>query len=842
MADTEFFLKKHMCKLIQKIRNPIELADKLYGKITDQMYANIKSQKTSHDMVREIYGCLNSKTPCDITYDWLKKNESELLEDLEKSDTEAEAPQKKRARLENVDETDNNLAGFSDLKEISTFAKLERWVSNPKISQSLISDLEGKLGDKGMEALKKELQDREPKNSLCFKPNDIDAIRKNKELKKFFNTTQSEKIPKLTISMFFTKPGSASLGNKAQSCTDDDERMDTTADLSSSGYESLLSSSLNDSCSKHSSNYLPQNDERLPDEDVLTGHSHTGGMDIMIHENKDNGSQSKATEQLHDESFIQMYHNVKAGAPSQELMSMQDTHVDGMEEPSQRSNLPTHEDELITKKEMPLENVLGSMNRQDTHIGEINKEPQRSNVPNVLNNGAISLFQNLPITRNETPLEDRCGSADLQDTYDGELDEDPQSSNIPKNGGIYLDKNYPITQKEMPLEDRCGSMDTQDANDEMKEPSQRSNVPTHEDESITKKETPLENVLGSMDRQDTHIGEIDREPQRSNAPNVLKNGDISLFQNIPITKKETPLEDRCGSMDMQDTHDEMKEPPQRSNIPTNEDESITENETPLESGIGITDMKEMHIDKMDEEPQRSNLPMPAASLHQKEPIIKSKVPGNMQANMQVNPEPSSAEQLQKNSSGSAFEYTQSSGTEILAQNKDTAIPCPNRDEKGCIKTSKKQQTSKKQKEKKKEEKNKLLREWAVRQCNDHKEDLQNIREQISIINMAEHTDYPCFTAEKVMVYKYLTPESQIIFIADDNTSINTMTKVHYIMFVCNIKKAIVLGPKKPNEQEIVHYDESEVPIDKCRKFIVQAFAPALAVYKKIQKESLIWVQ
>lgn len=84
MADTEIFLKKHMCKLIQKIRNPIELADELYGKITKELYANIRSQKTNPDMVREIYGCLNSKTPCDITYDWLKKNESELLEDLGK--------------------------------------------------------------------------------------------------------------------------------------------------------------------------------------------------------------------------------------------------------------------------------------------------------------------------------------------------------------------------------------------------------------------------------------------------------------------------------------------------------------------------------------------------------------------------------------------------------------------------------------------------------------------------------------------------------------------------------------------------------------------------------------
>lgn len=84
MADTECFLKKHRCKLIQKIRNPIELADELYGEITKELYEKIRSQKTNADMVREIYGCLNSKTLCDITYDWLKKNEPELLEELGK--------------------------------------------------------------------------------------------------------------------------------------------------------------------------------------------------------------------------------------------------------------------------------------------------------------------------------------------------------------------------------------------------------------------------------------------------------------------------------------------------------------------------------------------------------------------------------------------------------------------------------------------------------------------------------------------------------------------------------------------------------------------------------------
>lgn len=129
----------------------------------------------------------------------------------------------------------------TDLKMISTFAKLENWASTPEISQKLISDLERKIGNEGMAALKKELKDKEPKNSLCFNAYNIDDIRRNKELKIFLSTTKSTNIPKLTFSTFFKKGGSASLGNKAQSSTDVDEYMDISADLSSFGHGSLLS-------------------------------------------------------------------------------------------------------------------------------------------------------------------------------------------------------------------------------------------------------------------------------------------------------------------------------------------------------------------------------------------------------------------------------------------------------------------------------------------------------------------------------------------------------------------------------------------------------------------------
>ncbi|XP_017311089.1 uncharacterized protein LOC108257670 [Ictalurus punctatus] len=684
MVDKKRFLVKHIEKIVQKTNNPMNLADALVGKnlIDQETLEKIHAQKTNQEKTRNIYMRLNSKTHFDCMYDWFKNKEPHLFEELENDDTEAEAPRKKCVRLEDEDETDNNLTGFPeserDLRTISTFAKLEEWVSKPEISQKMISDLERKLGDEGMAALRKELKLKEPRNSLCFNASNIDDIRKNKELERFLNTTQNAKFPKLTYDMWFKKRASASSGNRAQSSIDYNECIEAMTDLSSSGVGSSLNSSLNNSYSAVSFNYLPQNDDGLPDEDCR----YTGDVDIMIHENKDKESEFKTPEKLLGGSFIQMDPEVNADAPSQEPVNMQNTHIDEMEERSQRSY-----------------------------------------VPNVMRNEDESLQQN---------------------------------------------------------------------------------------QRITKKETPLDVELGSMDLQEIQVDEMDDEPQRSSVPNYPRHEDVSLHQN----------------------------------------QSIAKNETPLKDGLGSTDFQDAHIDKMEEEPQRSNVLMHSASLHQNESVVKSKIPlegrcGNMhmqqneQENMQVNPGPFLSTQLQKNSPGSASEHTESNGTESSMLNKDTAILAKNGDVKDRIETSKKRANSKYQKEKKKEEKDKRLRDWALRQCNNREEDLKNIFDQISIINMAELSDYPCFTAENVMVYKYLTPESQIIFITDDNTSVKTRTTVHYQMFVCKIKRAILLGPKEPCEQEIP-YKISQVPIDKCTDFIFKAFAPALTVYKEIQKEEKLY--
>ncbi|XP_027003326.1 uncharacterized protein LOC113643334 [Tachysurus fulvidraco] len=730
------FLMDHRDEIIQKIRNPIQLADVLLAKglIDNELFGTIKSSETKQEKTRKIFDCTNSTVHFVCFYDWLKEKESDMFEELENRDLEG--PQKKCARLNNVDEMDNNITKPPDLTMIYTFPKLEDWVSVPNISQNLLCDLKRKLTDKSMEDLKKELTDKEPKNSLCFNADDIDEIRKNKELDTFLSTTKDAKFPKIPLKMFFKKCG------KAQSSTDHEEIMDTSDALGSIVYGSLLSSSLNDG-------NCPLNFECSPN----------GDMDMKIHDNKDNELESKTTEQQHGGSVIQMHHEVKADATSQEPMASQDIHIDKMDQQSRRSDVSKHKDaslqekEQFRKKETPLVDGLGGTDMQDINIREMDEEPQRSGGPNDSRYENVSLQENGRFTKNETPLKDGFGGTDMQDINIRETDEEPQRS--------------------------CGRND-----------SRYEDVSLQENERFTKKETLLENGLGGTGMQDTHIREPDEEPQRSCGPNGSRYEDVSMQQNERFTKKETPLEDGVGGTDMQDTNiRETDEEPQRSCGPNDikhEDAYVRQNESDR--------CRNMNMQQ------------------------------NVQENMEVDPEPFSSKQLQ--------EYTQISSTEILAKDIDTATLTTNRNVKG-----KATQRREKSKSLSKKEKDNLLHDWALRQCDGSKEELKKILEQISIINMVEHSDKPCFIAENVMVYKKSTPESQIIFIANDITSISTKTMVHYQMFVCNIKKATILGPKKTTEHQI-EYDETKVPVDKCTRFVFEAFAPILAMFKMIQKENL----
>ncbi|KAM9435762.1 uncharacterized protein Hap1MRO34_001819 [Clarias gariepinus] len=568
--DSKQFLENHMSEIIQKTRDPVGLADKLLERevISNGLYGKIKEQKCREDQMREIYRSINSKPHYDCVYEWLKKDEPNMIEELERSDIEAEAPPRKRFRdlktHQTVEERDNNRTELPDLKMISTFPKLETWVSEN--SQKLISDLEGKLGEEGLEKLKKELKDRESKNNLCLNAHNIDEIRKNRELEEFLNNTTSKKIPKLTLEMFFTS-SFASSGKKIKNFTDYDEPMDTnTVELNSSGYGSL-----------QSDQSLTLNDEQAAGED---------------------------------------------------------------------------------------------------------------------------------------------GLSDCSNIRDGDFN---------------------------------GNKDHNDV-------------------------------------QETHFDEMDGKPQPlGQSPNVSPN-----YPNEPIIKTETPVGDTHGDME------EIEE----ANMQNNSESS---SDLLLKNGPVSSDVRDKSTGKIIVKDQDTAMP----------------APGETQDTVRM-------------ADGSSTGFVTSTSGAVKDQFGESFMskkePVSGRNKKGSMKENKL---------KKKNRMNNLLRDWASRQCDGSDEEIKNVFDQISIINMAEHREYPCFTAENVRVYKNpKTCENQIIFIADEKmpkTSADTMVQYH--MFVCDLQKAILLGPKDKNEN--IEYKESIIIIiNKCIRFIFEVFAPTLAVFKKIQEEEL----
>ena len=88
---------------------------------------------------------------------------------------------------------------------MSTFAKLEKWVSYLENSQNLIEKLEKKLADGEMEALKEKLKDKKLKKSLCFSLSHIRKIDSNQKLQSFFDDSQDARFPDLAVDLFFEK-------------------------------------------------------------------------------------------------------------------------------------------------------------------------------------------------------------------------------------------------------------------------------------------------------------------------------------------------------------------------------------------------------------------------------------------------------------------------------------------------------------------------------------------------------------------------------------------------------------------------------------------------------------
>ncbi|KAG9283161.1 hypothetical protein AMEX_G1900 [Astyanax mexicanus] len=137
----------------------------------------------------------------------------------------------------------------------------------------------------------------------------------------------------------------------------------------------------------------------------------------------------------------------------------------------------------------------------------------------------------------------------------------------------------------------------------------------------------------------------------------------------------------------------------------------------------------------------------------------------------------------------------------------------------------------------------LLYDWALKKCS-IKEEIEKVFDCISIQNQVEHGEYPCFVAENIMIYTDpKNGDKQIIVTDDKNKDVkNNLPKEitfipEYQMWVCGIKKAVVIRNLEERELRFKSFD---LILQSCKELVFEALAPALAVFKHIQRQERLY--
>ncbi|XP_076874018.1 uncharacterized protein LOC143523446 [Brachyhypopomus gauderio] len=190
--------------------------------------------------------------------------------------------------------------------------------------------------------------------------------------------------------------------------------------------------------------------------------------------------------------------------------------------------------------------------------------------------------------------------------------------------------------------------------------------------------------------------------------------------------------------------------------------------------------------------------------------------------------------------------------QLSQQNKDTVVQPQEQIELGLNALSRRQhqnQSTRRQLQNQRNlSKNNMVYNWAMKKCSGKEESGKNVLDCISIRNKVEHSEYPIFVADNIMVYENpQSGEKHIIFVTDEKVlkrkeiSGPTRMLIDYQMWVCGIKKTVVLKKVKDEEEEHeFDYKQFDDIVELCQKFILEAFLPAFAVLKKLQRESQLY--
>lgn len=142
-----------------------------------------------------------------------------------------------------------------------------------------------------------------------------------------------------------------------------------------------------------------------------------------------------------------------------------------------------------------------------------------------------------------------------------------------------------------------------------------------------------------------------------------------------------------------------------------------------------------------------------------------------------------------------------------------------------------------------EQRKERLLEWAERSAKETGCPLEDFKYKISF-HTVEHKTYPCFVADHCIIFHDpKTSDHKIIYLTNENVRYKNnsnklrqdhQVKIQYQMGVSNIKETIVLSPE--GIEKPVRNDSSfEDIVELCHRYIFEVLAPAIVVFKNIQR-------
>ncbi|KAL7871386.1 hypothetical protein SRHO_G00063690 [Serrasalmus rhombeus] len=296
-SQAKLFLERNRSAVVNGVREVKRLVDFLMEKkyLHGEMPNEILSKITKQDQMRELYRHLNTKKGFELTLEWLRVNEPDLIEDLGK---------RPRSSEEAMDEIDSD-PNMPNLRCLSTLHKLEKWVSASENSQNLIDMLNSKLAEGEMDTLEKQLMNKKLKKGLCFSAKDIKDIYSNQKLQSYFDTYKDAKFPDLPLKLFFGKDGG--LASARDDDDDDDDDDDVVTDSAYGSSYSASYSSSNSLFSKH----LSQSEDQLQSDDLATTCESTDLRDALHNVKKTTDSKPQNTSVSPEETLskqLQIHH------------------------------------------------------------------------------------------------------------------------------------------------------------------------------------------------------------------------------------------------------------------------------------------------------------------------------------------------------------------------------------------------------------------------------------------------------------------------------------------------------------------------------------------------------